>query len=99
MWHGEVWCGVDQAKKQAPHLKTGSPMRNFSVCFLAHEIMRDDVLFKLFPSCDLCNVRTFTACSMTNEAEMCCNKIISDHSLLTELLVAGYSVLGDVYKM
>ena len=25
--HGVVWCGVDQAKKQAPHFKTGSPMR------------------------------------------------------------------------
>ncbi len=24
--HGKVWCGADQAKKQAPHLKTGSPM-------------------------------------------------------------------------
>ncbi len=26
VWHGKVWCGVDQAKKQPPHLKTGSPL-------------------------------------------------------------------------
>ncbi len=26
VWHGKVWCGADQAKKPAPHLKTGSPM-------------------------------------------------------------------------
>ncbi len=22
----KVWCGADQAKKRAPHLKTGSPL-------------------------------------------------------------------------
>ncbi len=26
VWHGEAWCGADQAKKQAPHLKTGPPL-------------------------------------------------------------------------
>ncbi len=26
VWPGEAWCGADQAKKQAPHLKTGSPL-------------------------------------------------------------------------
>ncbi len=35
VWHGKVWCGADQAKKQAPHLKTGSPLLAKS----AHELM------------------------------------------------------------
>ncbi len=36
MWHGKVWCGADQAKKQAPHLKTGSPLLAFAWKWLVY---------------------------------------------------------------
>ena len=36
VWQGMVWCGADQAKKQAPHLKTGSPMVLIMVLIYTH---------------------------------------------------------------
>ncbi len=33
--HGEALCGADQTKKQAPHLKTGTPVIRQCQCILS----------------------------------------------------------------
>ena len=40
VWHGKVWCGADQAKKQAPHLKTGSPLSAQHKCMFCMYLLR-----------------------------------------------------------
>ncbi len=41
------WCGADQAKKQAPHLKTGSPLYTRVSSSLYHPITIMEELFEL----------------------------------------------------